>query len=146
MTVSDDAETGHTAASLTEQLKISEARRAEGQSFQQATSEILQVIRESPTGVQPVFNMIVKRAVELCGAAFGYVLRYDGEVLSLAAHHIRNPEGLRLLESIFPMPADKKAFVGRCVLERRVVHIHDVQAEPNYAYSQLQKVLGYRTF
>jgi adenylate cyclase len=44
------------------------------------------------------------------------------------------------------MPADKKAFVGRSVLERRVVHIHDVQAEPNYAYSQLQKVLGYRTF
>src|SRR5262249_17737584 len=30
--------------------------------------------------------------------------------------------------------------------ERRVVHIHDVLTEPNYAYSQLQQVLGYRTF
>jgi GAF domain-containing protein len=90
--------------------------------------------------------MIVKRAVELCGALFGYVLRYDGEIISLAAHHNLNPEGVRLLDVIFPMQANKKALVGRCVLERRVVHIHDVLAEPDYAYSQLQQVLGYRTF
>ena len=147
MTVSDGAEIGHTVASLTEQLKITETRRAEAQSFQQATSEILQVIRASPADAQPVFDMIVKRAVELCGAAFGYALRYDGEILSLAAHHIPgHTEGLRLLETIFPMPPDKKALVGRSVLERRVVHIHDVLTEPNYAYSQLQQILGYRTF
>ena len=68
MTVLDgpQAETARTAASLTEQLKISEARRAEAQSFQPATSEILQVIRESPSDGHPVFNMIVNRAVELC--------------------------------------------------------------------------------
>src|SRR5262249_31727525 len=137
------SETADTLASFTEQLKLSEKRCAEAQSFQRATSEILQVIRASPSDVQPVFDTIVKRAVELCGAAFGYVLRYDGEILSLAAHHIPgHTEGLRLLEAIFPMRADKKALVGRSVLERRVVHIHDVLTEPNYAYSQLQQVLG----
>lgn len=148
MIVSDDsqAETARTVASLTKQLKVSEARRTEAQSFQRATSEILQVIRESPTDVQPVFNTIVKRAVELCGAAFGYVLRYDGEILSLAAHHVEDTEGLRVLEATFPLRPNKQAFVGRSVLERRVVHIHDVLTESNYAYSQLQKVLGYRTF
>jgi class 3 adenylate cyclase len=147
MTVSDGVETGTSVASLAEQLKISEAWRAEALSFQQATSEILQVIRKSPADAQPVFDLIVKRAVELCGAAFGYVVRYDGEILSLAAHHIPgHAEGIRLLEVIYPMQADKKAFVGRSVLERRVVHIHDVLAEPNYAYSQLQQLLGYRTF
>jgi class 3 adenylate cyclase len=148
MTVLDgpQAETAHTVAGLSEQLKISEARRAEAQSFQQATSEILQVIRESPADAQPVFDMIVKRAVELCGAAFGYVLRFDGEILSLAAHHVSDTEGLRVLEATFPLRANKQAFTGRSVLERRVVHIHDVLTESNYAYSQLQKVLGYRTF
>jgi class 3 adenylate cyclase len=148
MTVLNDppAETAGTLASLTEQLKVSEMRRAEAQSFQHATSEILQAIRASPTDVQPVFNMIVKRAVELCGALFGYVLRYDGEIISLAAHHNLNLEGVRFLDGIFPMPANKKALVGRCVLERRVVHIYDVLAESDYAYSQLQQVLGYRTF
>src|SRR5262245_769527 len=83
MTISSDAETGYAGAALAEQLKISEARCAEARSFQRATSEILQVIRESPADAQPVFNLIVKRAVELCGAAFGYVLRFDGETLSL---------------------------------------------------------------
>ena len=146
MTVSEGVETGHPVASLAEQLKISEARRAKALSFQQATSEILQVIRESPADTQPVFNLIVKRAVELCGAMFGYVLRYDGEVLSLAAHHVPDIEGCRLLEATFPLRPNKQAFVGRSVLERRVVHIHDVLTESNYAYSQLQKVLGYRTF
>jgi hypothetical protein len=90
--------------------------------------------------------LIVKRAVELCGAAFGYVLRYDGEILSLAAHHVPNINGLRALEATFPLRPDKRALVGRSVLERKVVHIHDVLAEPNYAYSGLQQVLGYRTF
>jgi len=148
MTVLDgpQAETAHTVASLSEKLKISEARRAEAQSFQQATSEILQMIREAPADAQPVFDMIVRRAVELCGAAFGYVLRYDGDVLSLAAHHVPDAEGRRLLEATFPLRANKQALVGRSVLERRVVHIQDVLSESNYAYSQLQKVLGYRTF
>jgi class 3 adenylate cyclase len=149
MAVSDyqQSEDARTSESLLEQLKASEKRYSEAQSFQRATSEILHVIRESPNDVQPVFDMIVKRAVELCGAAFGYVVRYDGEILSLAAHHIPGyTEGVRLLEIIYPMQADKKAFVGRSVLERRVVHIHDVLTEPNYAYSQLQQLLGYRTF
>jgi class 3 adenylate cyclase len=148
MNVSDvrQSETADALASLTEQLKVSEKRRAEAQSFQRATSEILQVIRESPSDVQPVFDLIVKRAVELCGAAFGYVLRYDGEILSLAAHHVPNVDGLRALEATFPLRPDKRALVGRSVLERKVVHIHDVLAEPNYAYSGLQQVLGYRTF
>jgi class 3 adenylate cyclase len=135
-----------TLASLIEQLKVSEKCRLEAQSFQRATSEILQVIRDSPSDVQPVFDIIVKRAVELCGAAFGYVLRYDGEILSLAAHHVPNAEGLRVLETTFPMRANKQAYTSRAVLERRVVHIHDVLTEPNYAYAQLQQALGYRTF
>ena len=58
-----------------EKLKASEAARTEAQAFQRATNEILSVISQSSTDVQPVFNMIVERAVELCGAAFGFVLR-----------------------------------------------------------------------
>jgi hypothetical protein len=52
---------------LLEKLKASEAARTEAQAFQRATNEILSVISQSSTDVQPVFNMIVERAVELCG-------------------------------------------------------------------------------
>jgi two-component system, NtrC family, sensor kinase len=132
-------------ATLLEKLKTSETARAEAQSFQRATSEILLVINESPADVQPVFNMIVERAVELCGAAFGFVLRYDGQVISIAAHHNLDPEGLRLLQTFYPMSPKPESLVGRALIERRVVHIRDILAEPAYPFSSLQQALGYRT-
>src|SRR5262249_1381740 len=42
---------------------------------QTATSEILRVISSSPNDVQPVFETILRRAVELCGARNGSVFR-----------------------------------------------------------------------
>jgi adenylate cyclase len=43
------------------------------------------------------------------------------------------------------MPAKPESLVGRAVLERRVVHVHDILVEEGYVYSALQKSLGYRT-
>ena len=147
MSVSIDAPTKipRETASLVEQLKASEELRREAQSFQQATSEILQIISSSPSSVQPVFDIIVRRAVELCGAAFGFVLRYDGEIISLAAHHNLDAQGLEALKAIWPMPPKPESLVGRAVLEREIVHVHDILADSAYAYSALQQTLGYRT-
>jgi transcriptional regulator with GAF, ATPase, and Fis domain len=132
-------------ATLFEKLKASEAARAEAQAFQKATSEILSVISGSPTDVQPVFNMIVERAVELCGAAFGFVLRYDGQVINVAAHHNLDAEGLRVLQTFWPMAPKPESLVGRAILGCRVVHVHDILTERAYPYSSLQQALGYRT-
>jgi GAF domain-containing protein len=54
---------------------------------QTATAEILKVIASSPSNVQPVFDVIVERAVRLCGARMGRVYRYDGEVIQMVAGH-----------------------------------------------------------
>jgi class 3 adenylate cyclase len=132
-------------STLLEKLKASEAARTEAQAFQRATNEILSVISQSSTDVQPVFNMIVERAVELCGAAFGFVLRYDGQIISIAAHHNLDAEALRGLQTVWPMAPKPESLVGRAILERRVVHVHDILTEPAYPYSSTQKALGYRT-
>ncbi|HEU5153701.1 MAG TPA: GAF domain-containing protein, partial [Gemmatimonadales bacterium] len=54
---------------------------------QTATSQILGVISRSPTDVQPVFEAIVKSAVRLCDAAFATVNQFDGQLVTLGAHH-----------------------------------------------------------
>ena len=47
---------------------------------QTATSDVLQVISESPTDVQPVFDIIAERAAALTAARFCLVTRLDGEL------------------------------------------------------------------
>ena len=52
---------------------------------QTATSEILRVISQSPTDVQPVFDAIVQAAVRLIRCDIAFVLRCDGATFSPAA-------------------------------------------------------------
>ena len=43
-----------------------------------ATGQILRVISESPTDVQPVFDTIAAAALKLCSASSANVFTYDG--------------------------------------------------------------------
>jgi two-component system NtrC family sensor kinase len=52
-----------------------------------ATTEILRVIRASPTDARPVFETIVRSAVALCGSLFANVFRFDGELVHWVASH-----------------------------------------------------------
>src|SRR5207344_451620 len=61
---------------------------------QTATSEILRVISQSQSDVQPVFETIAANARQLCGATFALVSRFDGELIHVAALEGYSPEGL----------------------------------------------------
>src|SRR5262245_16026279 len=69
---------------------------------QTATSEILQVISQSPTDVQPVFETIVRSAVRLCGGIYGGVHQREGDQIHLAAHYNFTPEQLEQWQRTFP--------------------------------------------
>src|SRR5262245_234079 len=91
---------------------------------QTASSEILRVISTSPTNLQPVLDTVVKSAARFCGAPDASIFRLDGENLRADAHHgpVSQPPG-------FLVPVVRGTVAGRAVLERRAIHVTDLQAE-----------------
>src|SRR6266487_4018561 len=115
---------------------------AESLEQQTATSEVLRVISSSPTELQPVLDALVKTASILCGADNVSILHLEGNGLPIVAHYgsLPAPAG-------YVVPAVRGTVSGRCVLERRAVHVADLQAETE-AYpegSVVARELGHRT-
>jgi len=109
-----------------------EKRLAEALDQQTAASEILRVISSSPTDAQPVFDAIVLNASQLCGGEYAIVIRYDGEMMHLAAQHNPRPGAAEPVARLFPRAPARGSSPGRAILNRSLVHIPDVLEDPEY--------------
>jgi GAF domain-containing protein len=109
-----------------------------------ATGEILRVISRSPTDVQPVFDAIVQSATRLCEAAWGAAFRFDGRLQTFAAGYNLGASELEVLHREFPRPLTRDRASGRAIADRRVVHVADLQEDPEYVGAPLRAV-GFRT-
>src|SRR6266700_4566192 len=109
---------------------------------QTATSDVLNVISSSPTELQPVLDALVKSASRLCGADDVSIFRLEGDGLTTVAHY-----GPILAPIGFVTPAVRGTVSGRCVLERRAVHVADLQGETEMFAegSEIARELGHRT-
>ena len=96
---------------------------------QTATAEILRVISGSALTCSRSSRPSAENAVRLSGARFGSVYRYDGEHMHMVAHHSYPPEALEFSRRAVPGPATRELFTGRCILDRRVVHVPDVERD-----------------
>jgi GAF domain-containing protein/anti-sigma regulatory factor (Ser/Thr protein kinase) len=132
-TFADQAAIAIENARLSQTLEARNADLTEALEQQTATSEILRVISRSPTDVQPTFDAIAASATRLCDAANGLVMRFDGQLLHLAAHHNVAPERLAAIKQTYPIPPDRRGVTGRVVMSHSVVHVADVTADPEYA-------------
>jgi hypothetical protein len=130
-------------ADLKEQLSWLIHERDEGLEQQAATSEVLRVIRSSPTDAQPVFDMIAESAQRLCHAQYCFVYRFDGELLHFVAHYGLTPEVLEMNRRAYPVAPGRKSAAARAVLERKVVQIPDVKADAEFVLGPMAKVGGF---
>jgi len=110
---------------------------------QAASSSVLHIIGASPGALTPVFQAIVKNAVELCGARFGAVFKMEGDLLHLAAHNFEETQRL-MLEELYPMPPNRGHVSGRAILTRSTVQIPDINADEDYRGNDAEKS-GFRS-
>jgi GAF domain-containing protein len=112
---------------------------------QTATSEILRVISQSPTDVQPVFDTIAAAAMKLCSANSANVLIIDGDQTRAAAVVNATDEGAKAIRRIYPRPISRDNAAGRSVLERQLVAIPDIFEDSEFGITDTALVAGFRS-
>src|SRR3974377_1849512 len=119
---------------LQEQLDRRTRELEEALQYQTATSEVLGIIRQSPADAQPVFDAIVQSAVRLCGAIFGVVYLYDGDRVRIAATKNFTPTATSQMLELQQLKRPERTHLGgRAILDCKVIHVHDVLADPEYS-------------
>ncbi len=126
-------------------LTEAHAQVTEALEQQTATSEILRVISRSQTDVQPVFDTIVRNAVRLCNGLFSTVFQFDGELLHIVATHNLSAAGREALHRVYPARPTRALAAGRAILDRAVVHIADVELEPESPQRAVARAVGWRS-
>ena len=110
---------------------------------QTATADLLEVISRSAFDLRPVFETIAESAVRLCEARLAFVYRFDGELLRMVADY-NTPAEFKKWMADHPIRPGRDSAAGRAALERRTIHIHDVQADPEYSFGA-KDVEAFRT-
>jgi len=114
---------------------------------QTATSDILRVISQSQTDVQPVFDAIVNSAVRLLRANTGVVLRIAGEQIELAASTRTDEAGDAALRASFPRPLQSEGASAQAIRDRAPLNIADAHTDPRFPEAEhaRARVRGYRS-
>jgi PAS domain S-box-containing protein len=110
--------------------KAAEEALREALEQQTATAEVLEVINSSPGDLTPVFDAMLEKAIHLCEAAYGTLVQFDGDSITVAAARdvpaaledfLRSPDRVR------PGTA-----VDRLKRGERFIHVPDLTIAPEY--------------
>jgi PAS domain S-box-containing protein len=131
-------------ARLLGELRLRTDDLTESLEYQTATSELLEVISRSAANIQPVLDTMLASATRLCAARAGTVAVRQGDVFRRLAVLGYTPEAEQALRSQ-PVRPGRDTVSGRVLLDRKVVQIADLAADPEFAVPELVHLDDFRT-
>jgi GAF domain-containing protein len=118
----------------TDELAARNSEYGERIEHQSATIDVLKAMSASPGDAQPVFDLIVRRARDLCNTEGDALFEFDGELVHLRSSTgipaFRTPEALEAYQRLFPMVPTRGSLSCRAILDRQIIHVRDLANEP----------------
>jgi PAS domain S-box-containing protein len=143
-TFADQAVIAIENARLFEELRDRQTELARSVDELTATGDVLKIISRSPVDLERVLDTLVETVTRLCRADQANMVLRRGDIYYSVAERGFSEEAGEHFRT-HPVAPSRGTIRGRVALERRAVHIPDVLQDPEYTYSEGQKLAGYRT-
>ena len=96
---------------------------------QTATLEVLKIVSSSPGELEPVFNAMLKNAVQICAANFGSLILFDGDMYRRAAMY-NGPAAFFEQQTRDPVrPMSASPTLTRVAETKKTVQVADILTE-----------------
>jgi GAF domain-containing protein len=140
----DNARLFEAEQARTRELQARSAELTEALKQQTATADVLKVISRSAFDLQKVLDTLVESAARLCQADMAGIVRPQGSKYHNVASFRLSAEFIEYIAAV-PLEPGRGTLAGRVLLERKVVQIPYVLADPEYILIEGQRRAGFRT-
>src|ERR1700758_2639790 len=131
----------------TDELAARNSEYGERIEHQSATIDVLKAMSASPGDPQPVFDLIVRRARELCNTVGSALFEFDGERVHLRSRVGQEAYATRdaweAYNRQFPMVPTRGSISCRAILDREIIHVRDMATASGI--SAAVRNLGYKS-
>lgn len=107
-------------------------------------TEVLRSLVDSPSDLDSTLHVILGNAVRLAHTDRGFIYLRDGDVFRHVAD-VGAPAEVVEFNRANPIRPGRGTSTGRAVLERRPVHIPDVELDDEYEHREAQRLGGFKS-